>query len=166
MTASAPDPRLESLGDRAGGAGGNTGQIALSLKALQEDPLIRFADQAGLVLTGTVVRILPFAVLVRLAPDVVGLLHLFELGGGPSATPDQLVAEGELITVKVTEVDLERHRVRLCAVGRVAAPGPGPGPWTYPLPGRSSPSRSMIPQASPRGDANQCLAVRIVPIYR
>ncbi|SCD40665.1 small subunit ribosomal protein S1 [Streptomyces sp. ScaeMP-6W] len=97
-----------------------SGQIALSLKALQEDPLIRFAGQAGLVLTGTVVRVLPFGVLVRLAPDVVGLLHLSEPGGGPSATPGRLVAEGEPITVKVTEVDLERHRVRLCAVGRAA----------------------------------------------
>lgn len=74
----------------------------------------------GQVVTGTVAGVLPFGVLVRLAPDVVGLLHLSEPGGGPSATPGRLVAEGEPITVKVTEVDLERHRVRLCAVGRAA----------------------------------------------
>ncbi|MEU0121722.1 hypothetical protein ABZ114_08500 [Streptomyces albidoflavus] len=36
----------------------------------------------------------------------------------PVETPEQLVGEGELITVKVAEVDLQRHRVRLCAVGR------------------------------------------------
>ncbi|WP_189176562.1 hypothetical protein [Streptomyces lasiicapitis] len=35
----------------------------------------------------------------------------------PVETPDQLVEEGELITVKVTDVDLQRHRVRLGAAG-------------------------------------------------
>lgn len=90
-----------------------TGQVTLSLKALQEDPLIRFADQAGQVLTGPITKIVPFGVFVQLAPDVMGFLHLSELTDEPIETPDQLVAEGELITVKVTEVDLQRHRVRL-----------------------------------------------------
>ncbi|MEU2623062.1 hypothetical protein ABZ642_33975 [Streptomyces sp. NPDC007157] len=35
----------------------------------------------------------------------------------PVEPPDKLVDEGELITVKVTEVDLQRHRVRLSAAG-------------------------------------------------
>ncbi|MEV6973174.1 S1 RNA-binding domain-containing protein [Kitasatospora sp. NPDC093806] len=94
-----------------------TGQVTLSLKALQEDPLIRFADQVGRVLTGPITRIVPFGVFVQLAPDVVGFLHLSELTDEPVETPDQLVSEGELITVKVTEVDLQRHRVRLGVAG-------------------------------------------------
>ncbi|MEV5786435.1 S1 RNA-binding domain-containing protein [Streptomyces sp. NPDC052287] len=94
-----------------------SGQVTLSLKALQEDPLIRFADQVGRVLTGPITRIVPFGVFVQLASDVVGFLHLSELTDQPVETPDQLVDEGELITVKVTEVDLQRHRVRVGAVG-------------------------------------------------
>ncbi|MER7056763.1 S1 RNA-binding domain-containing protein [Streptomyces sp. NPDC000351] len=94
-----------------------SGQVTLSLKALQEDPLIRFADQVGRVVTGPITRIVPFGVFVQLASDVVGFLHLSELTDQPVETPDQLVDEGELITVKVTEVDLQRHRVRLGAVG-------------------------------------------------
>jgi small subunit ribosomal protein S1 len=58
-----------------------------------------------------------FGVFVQLAPDVVGFLHLSELTDEPVETPDQLVDEGELITVKVAEVDLQRHRVRLGAAG-------------------------------------------------
>ncbi|MFD0396761.1 S1 RNA-binding domain-containing protein [Kitasatospora sp. NPDC127121] len=92
-------------------------QVTLSLKALQEDPLIRFADQAGRILTGPITKIVPFGVFVQLAPDVVGFLHLSELTDEPTETPDQLVDEGQLITVKVAEVDLQRHRVRLGAVG-------------------------------------------------
>jgi small subunit ribosomal protein S1 len=90
-----------------------TGQVTLSLKALQDDPLIRFADQVGRVLIGPIIKIVPFGVFVQLAPNVVGFLHLSELADEPAETPDKLVDEGELITVEVTEVDLRRHRVRL-----------------------------------------------------
>ncbi|MFE9803728.1 S1 RNA-binding domain-containing protein [Streptomyces goshikiensis] len=92
-----------------------SGQVTLSLKALQEDPLTGFADQVGRVLTRPITKIVPFGVFVQLAPDVVGFLHLSELTDEPVETPDQLVDEGELITVRVDEVDLQRHRVRLGA---------------------------------------------------
>ncbi|WP_229701170.1 S1 RNA-binding domain-containing protein [Streptomyces camponoticapitis] len=94
-----------------------TGQVTLSLKALREDPLIRFADQVGRVLTGPITKIVPFGVFVRLASDVVGFLHLSDLTDEPVETPDQLVDEGELIPVEVAEVDLRRHRVRLGPAG-------------------------------------------------
>ncbi|MFE4176794.1 S1 RNA-binding domain-containing protein [Streptomyces sp. NPDC056909] len=92
-----------------------SGQVMLSLKALQEDPLVRFADQVGRVLTGPITKIIPFGVFVQLAPGVEGFLHLSELTDEPGETPDRLVDEGELITVRVAEVDLQRHRVRLRA---------------------------------------------------
>ena len=56
-------------------------------------------------------------VFVQLAAGVVGLLRLSELTDEPVETPDQLVDEGELITLEVAEVDLQRHRVRLGATG-------------------------------------------------
>ncbi|MGA5421974.1 S1 RNA-binding domain-containing protein [Streptomyces lavendulocolor] len=95
-----------------------SGQVTLSLKALREDPLIRFADQVGHVLTGPIIKIVPFGVFVQLSRDVVGFLHLSELTDESVKTPEQLVDEGELITVKVAEVDLQRHRVRLGAAGK------------------------------------------------
>ncbi|WP_244375606.1 S1 RNA-binding domain-containing protein [Streptomyces ficellus] len=94
-----------------------SGQVTLSLKALQEDPLIRFSDQVGRVVTGRITKIIPFGVFVRLAPEVEGLLHISELTDEPFDTPAQLVREGELIAVVVAEVDLQRHWVRLCAPG-------------------------------------------------
>ncbi|WP_172386968.1 S1 RNA-binding domain-containing protein [Streptomyces sp. MNP-20] len=114
-----------------------SGQVTLSLKALREDPLIRFADQVGHVLTGPIIRIVPSGVFVQLARDVVGFLHLSELTDKSVETPEQLVDAGELITVKVAEVDLQRHRVRLGAAGeadgiqscdRERSPGAGCSP--------------------------------------
>lgn len=91
------------------------GQVTISLKALLEDPLVRFADQTGHVLNGTVTKIVPFGVFVRLAPGIEGLLHVSEITSLPVESPDQLVSVGDQITVRVAEVDLQRHRVRLCA---------------------------------------------------
>jgi len=91
------------------------GQVTISLKALLEDPLVQFADQTGHVLTGTVTKIVPFGVFVRLAPGIEGLVHVSEMTDSPVESPDQLVSEGDQITVRVAEVDLQRHRVRLCA---------------------------------------------------
>ncbi|WP_232246701.1 S1 RNA-binding domain-containing protein [Kitasatospora mediocidica] len=92
------------------------GQVTVSLKALLEDPLIRFADQAGRVARGPITKIIPFGVFVRLADGVEGFLHLSELTEEPVESPDQLVSEGDVITVRVAEVDLQRHRVSLRAV--------------------------------------------------
>lgn len=44
------------------------GQVTISLKALLEDPLVRFADQTGHVFNGTATKIVPFGVFVRRPP--------------------------------------------------------------------------------------------------
>ncbi|MEU1202855.1 S1 RNA-binding domain-containing protein [Streptomyces sp. NPDC005813] len=50
---------------------------------------------------------------MRLAPGIEGLLHVSEIADSSVESPDQLVSEGDQITVRVAEVDLQRHRVRL-----------------------------------------------------
>ncbi|MFJ9752565.1 S1 RNA-binding domain-containing protein [Streptomyces chartreusis] len=54
---------------------------------------------------------------VRIDPGVVGLLHVSEITDSPVEGLDRLLTEGDQITVRVAEVDLERRRVRLCAHG-------------------------------------------------
>ncbi|MFI7650279.1 S1 RNA-binding domain-containing protein [Micromonospora sp. NPDC049460] len=81
------------------------GQVQLSLKALQEDPLVQFADRVGEVLSGPVVKVVPFGVFVRVAPGIAGLLHESVLTRRP--------VMGEMVTVTIAEVDRPRRRVRL-----------------------------------------------------
>ncbi|MGW1093794.1 S1 RNA-binding domain-containing protein [Streptomyces sp. NPDC002596] len=92
------------------------GQVTVSLKALQVDPLVGFASQVGQVIHGTITKIVPFGVFVQVAADVQGLLHVSELTEEPVESPDPFVREGELIKVQVAEVDVQHHRVRLRAV--------------------------------------------------
>ncbi|MEU4477082.1 S1 RNA-binding domain-containing protein [Micromonospora sp. NPDC023966] len=81
------------------------GQVQLSLKALQEDPLVQFAGRVGEVLSGPVVKVVPFGVFVRVAPGIAGLLHESVLTREPVA--------GEMVTVTIAEVDRPRRQVRL-----------------------------------------------------
>ncbi|MFZ3492338.1 S1 RNA-binding domain-containing protein [Streptomyces sp. 5.8] len=89
------------------------GQVTVSLKALQEDPLIRFADQVGEVVSGRITKLIPFGVFVRVADGIDGLVHISDLSDEPVESPEEVVQEGDEIVVRITEVDLERHRVRL-----------------------------------------------------
>ncbi|MFI8943199.1 S1 RNA-binding domain-containing protein [Streptomyces syringium] len=91
------------------------GQVQLSLKALQEDPLVPFADQAGIVTSGRVTKLIPFGAFVRIADGVEGLVHNTELRDEPIEYPGEIVSEGDEITVRIVEVDLARHRVTLSA---------------------------------------------------
>ncbi|MFC9181022.1 S1 RNA-binding domain-containing protein [Streptomyces globisporus] len=87
------------------------GQVQLSLKALQEDPLLPFADQACLVTAGRVTKLIPFGAFVRIADGIAGLVHNTEFRDEPVEHPSQIVSEGDEITVRIVEVDLVRRRL-------------------------------------------------------
>ncbi|MEU6940961.1 S1 RNA-binding domain-containing protein [Streptomyces rubiginosohelvolus] len=91
------------------------GQVQLSLKALQEDPLLSFADQAGRVTTGRVTKLIPFGAFVRIADGIEGLVHNTQFRDEPVDDPGQIVSEGDAITVRIVEVDLTRRRLTLSA---------------------------------------------------
>jgi small subunit ribosomal protein S1 len=79
-------------------------EARLSLKAARPDPLQTFAAPVEPV-RGRVTEVVPFGVFVEVADGVEGLLHR-EAAPGPFQVGDE-------ITVVVTEVDRERHRVHL-----------------------------------------------------
>ncbi|MFI1849775.1 S1 RNA-binding domain-containing protein [Streptomyces sp. NPDC020480] len=93
------------------------GQASLSLRALREDPMVAFADTVGQVVTGPVTKLVPFGLFVRVADGIEGLVPLPE--------PQQVVGEGDELTVQIVEVDLERRRVLLSAVSAVSAGSAG-----------------------------------------
>ncbi|WP_405642776.1 S1 RNA-binding domain-containing protein [Streptomyces uncialis] len=91
------------------------GQVQLSLKALQENPLVPFAGQAGLVTTGQVTKLIPFGAFVRIADGVEGLVHNSEFRDEPVDHPAQIVRRDDELTVRIVEVDLAHHRLTLSA---------------------------------------------------
>ncbi|MFE9921336.1 S1 RNA-binding domain-containing protein [Streptomyces sp. NPDC005774] len=91
-------------------------RVPLSLRALQEDPLPGIAQQIGQTVTGPVTRLVPFGAFVRIEDredGLEGLVHNTELAEPPVDRPEDVVRIGDILTVKIIEVDLEWHRITL-----------------------------------------------------
>ncbi|MFF4421775.1 S1 RNA-binding domain-containing protein [Streptomyces sp. NPDC001549] len=83
-------------------------RVGLSAKALRPDPWRPFAEalRVGDTFPGTVTKIIPFGVFVRIAPGVEGLVHETELSG-------RTFEAGDDVRVTLLAVDLERRRISL-----------------------------------------------------
>lgn len=83
-------------------------QLILSLKALQDDPLMEVArTQLDQVVTGPVTKVVPFGVFVEVGDSVEGLVHGSEFPDG------QMPTEGEELAVCLAEINLDHRRLRL-----------------------------------------------------
>ncbi|NLE97410.1 MAG: 30S ribosomal protein S1 [Propionibacterium sp.] len=90
-------------------------RVSLSLKATQEDPWQTFArlHQIGQIVPGKVTKLVPFGAFVRVGEGIEGLVHVSELAERHVEIPEQVVAVGDDVMVKVIDIDLERRRVSL-----------------------------------------------------
>ncbi|RYL94873.1 30S ribosomal protein S1 [Sporolactobacillus sp. THM7-4] len=90
-------------------------RISLSIKATQPGPWETAKDKIkpGDVLEGTVKRLVPFGAFVELIPGVEGLVHISEISHDHIGTPDEVLSEGQVIKVKVLDVNFEDQRVSL-----------------------------------------------------
>ncbi|MET9402950.1 S1 RNA-binding domain-containing protein [Kitasatospora sp. NPDC002965] len=100
-------------------------QVPLSLKGLQEDPMLQIARQVGRTVTGEVTKVAPEGLFVRIedrADGFQGLVHNAELAQPPADRPEGAVRVGDELAVMITDVDLARRRITLA---RTRAFGPG-----------------------------------------
>ncbi len=86
-------------------------RISLSIRQLRPDPLTEL--QVGEVRWGPVTRLVDFGAFVALGDDVEGLVHLSELAEYRVSTPEEVVAPGDEVGVKILSVDTKRRRVEL-----------------------------------------------------
>lgn len=91
------------------------GEARLSLRALQPGPFQEFADAAreGQEFHGTVTRLVPFGVFVRVAEGIEGLVPLDELVSTSVETPEQVVQVGDRVQVTIISLDRDAHRLLL-----------------------------------------------------
>jgi small subunit ribosomal protein S1 len=74
---------------------------------------VRTSIVAGAVLTGRVVSVRDFRAFVDLGGGIQGLLHVSEMSWARVATPGEVVAAGDQITVKVLRVDETTGKISL-----------------------------------------------------
>ena len=105
----------------------NGERIGLSLKKARANPFELAAEklQVGQAVAGTVKRLETFGAFVELAPDVEGLVHISDMAHYRVRHPKDLLKVGDVVRVKVQEVDLERLRVSLSLKALTADPWEG-----------------------------------------
>lgn len=90
-------------------------RIALSLKRLRPDPWIeaRSRYQVGQLIEGTVTNVVNFGAFVRIEDGLEGLIHISELAEGNFLHPRNVVREGDVVQVRVLNIDPAKHRMGL-----------------------------------------------------
>ncbi len=69
--------------------------------------------EVGSDVAGIVTRLVDFGAFVQLASGIEGLAHISELSERRLVHPREVINEGDEITVRVLEVDLDRRRISL-----------------------------------------------------
>jgi small subunit ribosomal protein S1 len=94
---------------------GRRERISLSMKTLADDPWPTDAASmpVGSDVPGTVTRLVDFGAFVQLKPGIEGLIHISELSERRLLHPREVLNEGEEITVRVLDVDVDRRRISL-----------------------------------------------------
>jgi small subunit ribosomal protein S1 len=90
-------------------------RISLSLKATQQDPWQEFANahRVGELVYGRVTKLVPFGAFIQVGEGIEGLVHISEMAVHHVDLPEQVVAPGEELWVKIIEIDLQRRRISL-----------------------------------------------------
>ena len=90
-------------------------RISLGLKQTTEDPWTKLVETypVGTIVDGKVTKIVPFGAFIELGANVEGLVHISEMALKHIDSPAQVVHEGDVVKVKVMDVNVERRRISL-----------------------------------------------------
>lgn len=95
-------------------------RIALSLKRLQPNPWATVAERyrPGMVVEGIITNVVEFGAFARIEDGVEGLIHISELSRSEALEyPEQALAEGARVKVRVLSVDADNQRMGLSLRG-------------------------------------------------
>jgi protein Tex len=103
--------------------------------------------QVGMELTGTVRNVVDFGAFVDIGVHEDGLVHVSQISHKFIKHPSEAVALGDIVKVRVLEVDLKRQRIGLTMkLGEPPAPEAGPA-----APRPSQTNRPVMPGPRPQG---------------
>jgi small subunit ribosomal protein S1 len=90
-------------------------RVALSLKRLRPDPWTQAESryQVDQLIEGTITNVVNFGAFVRIEEGLEGLIHVSELAEGNFLHPRNVVREGDVVQVRVLNVDAANHRMGL-----------------------------------------------------
>jgi small subunit ribosomal protein S1 len=90
-------------------------RISLSIKDTLPSPFesLRGEINEGENIEGKVVRLTSFGAFVEIKPGVQGLVHTSEISHSHIGTPGEVLEPGEVVSVKILSIDIEKERISL-----------------------------------------------------
>lgn len=91
------------------------GKISLSLRDTSTDPWKGITEKypIGEIVEGTVARLATFGAFVSLEDGIDGLVHISQIADRHIAKPDEELTPGQVIQVKVMDIDQENRKISL-----------------------------------------------------
>ncbi len=90
-------------------------KISLGYKTAEMNPWNQFMTNynVGDVVNAKVVKLMTFGAFAEIIPGVDGLIHISQIADRRIGKPEDVLAEGQEVQVKITEVDAENKRISL-----------------------------------------------------
>ena len=109
--------KILKIGKEKGRDGNEHTRISLSIREAQGNPwdqIETIVAAPGSIVEGKVMRIAPFGAFVEIAPGIEGLVHLSEMSWTQRVNrADEIVQPGQVVRVKIKEINTENRRVSL-----------------------------------------------------
>ena len=90
-------------------------KISLGYKTAEMNPWNQFMTkyQVGDVAEAKIVKLMTFGAFAEILPGVDGLIHISQIADKRIGKPEDVLSEGQEVTVKITDVDAENKRISL-----------------------------------------------------
>lgn len=90
-------------------------KISLGYKTAEMNPWNQFMTNysVGDVVDAKVVKLMTFGAFAEILPGVDGLIHISQIADRRIGKPEDVLSEGQMVKVKITDVDAENKRISL-----------------------------------------------------
>ncbi len=90
-------------------------KISLGYRKAEDNPWYNIENKynAGDVVTGTILRMVPFGVFVELEEGVEGLVHISQISNARIGRPDEVLTVGQQVEMKIMDINTELKKISL-----------------------------------------------------
>ena len=90
-------------------------KISLGYKKKEDNPWTKFTTlyAVGDVVNVKIVKMMPFGAFAEICPGVDGLIHISQITDHRIGLPSEVLSDGQMVDVKITEINFERKKISL-----------------------------------------------------
>ncbi len=103
-------------------------KLTLGLRQLTDSPwdAATTSYPPGAIVAGKVTRLAEYGAFVEVEPGIEGLVHISEVSNARIRRPQDVLKEGQAVSVKVLHLDVQARRMSLSIKAALAKPAPEP----------------------------------------